>query len=154
MKLLEPGETPDGFVVKANLHSGAWRTSIKFNMPTARPIRFRMAMKVPRMATGDGAENIVGFEVEAQILQALSGLHVPRFVAAGDLTRVPLSGDGVHRGPAVAALARRCSRDAHPAGCGDHRPPGRSGRQCRPQPASAERGASGPEAGQRDDSPR
>jgi hypothetical protein len=39
MKLLEPGETLDGFVVKANLHSGAWRTSIKFNMPTARPIR-------------------------------------------------------------------------------------------------------------------
>ena len=48
-----------------------------------------MAMKVPRMASGDGAENIVSFEVECNILQALSGPHVPRFVAAGDLQRVP-----------------------------------------------------------------
>jgi nucleotide-binding universal stress UspA family protein len=50
---------------------------------------FPMAMKVPRMAGGDGAENIVGFEVELLMLQQLSGPHVPRFVAAGDLARLP-----------------------------------------------------------------
>jgi serine/threonine protein kinase len=48
-----------------------------------------MAMKIPRMTAGDGAENIVSFEVEHQILPALSGSHVPRFVAAGDLLRTP-----------------------------------------------------------------
>jgi hypothetical protein len=46
-------------------------------------------MKIPRMTAGDGAENIVGFEVELQILPALTGPHVPRFVAAGDLHRLP-----------------------------------------------------------------
>eukprot|EP01034_Spumella_vulgaris_P044825 gene44825-55778_t len=50
---------------------------------------FPMAMKIPRMTVGDGAENIVGFEVELQILPALTGPHVPRFVAAGDLHRLP-----------------------------------------------------------------
>jgi serine/threonine protein kinase len=46
-------------------------------------------MKIPRMTAGDGAENIVSFEVEHQILPVLSGSHVPRFVAAGDLLRTP-----------------------------------------------------------------
>ncbi len=50
---------------------------------------FDMVMKVPRMTAGDGAENIVGFEVEHQILQVLQGRHVPRFVAAGDLMTLP-----------------------------------------------------------------
>jgi nucleotide-binding universal stress UspA family protein len=50
---------------------------------------FTMAMKVPRMTAGDGAENIVSFEIECQIMQVLQGRHVPRFVAAGDLSRVP-----------------------------------------------------------------
>jgi serine/threonine protein kinase len=54
-----------------------------------RPAPFPMVMKVPRMRTGDGAENIVGFEVEHQILQVLHGRHVPRFVAAGDLMTLP-----------------------------------------------------------------
>jgi serine/threonine protein kinase len=48
-----------------------------------------MAMKIPRMTAGDGAENIISFEVEHQILQVLRGSHVPHFVAAGDLENVP-----------------------------------------------------------------
>jgi serine/threonine protein kinase len=54
-----------------------------------RAAPFPMVMKVPRMRAGDGAENIVGFEVEHQILQVLHGRHVPRFVAAGDLVTLP-----------------------------------------------------------------
>ena len=54
-----------------------------------RAAPFPMVMKVPRMRAGDGAENIVGFEVEHQILQVLHGRHVPRFVAAGDLVSLP-----------------------------------------------------------------
>jgi serine/threonine protein kinase len=46
-------------------------------------------MKIPRMTAGDGAENIVSFEVEHRIMQVLTGLHIPRFVAAGDLDNVP-----------------------------------------------------------------
>ena len=50
---------------------------------------FPLAMKIPRMTAGDGAENIVSFEVEHRIMQVLTGLHIPRFVAAGDLDNVP-----------------------------------------------------------------
>jgi hypothetical protein len=51
--------------------------------------RLPMVMKVPRMGGGEGAENLVGFEVEHQMLQVLHGPHVPRFVAAGDMGRLP-----------------------------------------------------------------
>ena len=90
MKLLEPGETLDGFTILSCVHSGgmAHIYRVAYANGTADP-GFPMAMKVPRMTAGDGAENIVGFEVEQEILQALTGPHVPRFVAAGDLTRVP-----------------------------------------------------------------
>lgn len=90
MKLLEPGETLDGFRVEANVHSGGMAHIYRVHYANGAPDPgFAMAMKVPRMATGDGAENIVGFEVETQIMASLTGPHVPRFVAAGDLTRVP-----------------------------------------------------------------
>ena len=94
MKLLEPGAVLDGFVVDACIHSGgmAHIYSVHYAATATHGQSdpgFPMAMKVPRMANGDGAENIVGFEVEQQILRSLKGSHVPRFVAAGDLTRVP-----------------------------------------------------------------
>jgi eukaryotic-like serine/threonine-protein kinase len=90
MKLLEPGTELDGFEVRACLHAGgmAHIYQVKWANGTADP-GFPMVMKVPRMTPGDGAENIVSFEVELQILPALTGPHVPRFVAAGDMDRVP-----------------------------------------------------------------
>lgn len=90
MKLLEPGEVLDGFLVKACIHSGGMAHIYQVVYADGRPgPGFEMAMKVPRMTAGDGAENIVSFEVECQIMQALSGPHTPRFVAAGDLLHVP-----------------------------------------------------------------
>ncbi len=90
MKLLEPGTRLDGFVVGECIHAGgmAHIYRVHYAQGVADP-GFPMAMKVPRMTAGDGAENIVSFEVENQILQGLSGPHVPRFVAAGDLNRLP-----------------------------------------------------------------
>lgn len=96
MKLLEPGTEVDGFVVGDCLHAGGmahiYRVTyrIDHHAGSTRPDPgFPMAMKIPRMASGDGAENIVGFEVEHQLLSVLTGPHVPRFVAAGDLARLP-----------------------------------------------------------------
>jgi serine/threonine protein kinase len=90
MKLLQDGSTLDGFRIESCLHSGGMAHIYRVSYADGRADPgFPMAMKVPRMASGDGAENIVGFEVECNILQALSGPHVPRFVAAGDLQRVP-----------------------------------------------------------------
>jgi serine/threonine protein kinase len=90
MKLLEPGTLLDGFVIGPCIHSGgmAHIYSVNFENGASDP-GFPMVMKVPRMTAGDGAETVVSFEVEHQLMQVLTGRHVPRFVAAGDLGRVP-----------------------------------------------------------------
>ncbi|HKB53590.1 MAG TPA: serine/threonine-protein kinase, partial [Ramlibacter sp.] len=90
MKLLEPGTEIDGFVIGDCIHAGGMAHIYRVRYAQHdRERGFPLAMKVPRMTGGDGAETIVGLEVEHQLLQALSGPHVPRFVAAGDLARVP-----------------------------------------------------------------
>jgi diadenosine tetraphosphatase ApaH/serine/threonine PP2A family protein phosphatase len=57
MKLLEPGETLDGFVIEDCVHSGgmAHIYKVKYANGLADP-GFPMAMKIPRMTAGDGAE--------------------------------------------------------------------------------------------------
>ncbi|PUE54843.1 serine/threonine protein kinase [Limnohabitans sp. Rim8] len=89
MKRLEAGTELDGFRIGACLHAGGMAHIYEVTYADERPAPFDMVMKVPRMTAGDGAENIVGFEVEHQILQVLQGTHVPRFVAAGDLVNMP-----------------------------------------------------------------
>jgi len=90
VKLLEPGAELDGFTVEECIHSGgmAHIYRVRYTEGAINP-GFQLVMKVPRMTAGDGAENIVSFEVEYQIMQVLTGSHVPRFVAAGDLENVP-----------------------------------------------------------------
>ena len=89
MTHLQAGTELDGFCVGACLHAGGMAHIYDVRYADQRPAPFPMVMKVPRMRAGDGAENIVGFEVEHQILQVLQGRHVPRFVAAGDLMTLP-----------------------------------------------------------------
>lgn len=90
MKLLEPGAVVDGFTIEECIHSGGMAHIYRVRYADGqRDPGFAMAMKVPRMTAGDGAENIVSFEIECQIMQVLQGRHVPRFVAAGDLDRLP-----------------------------------------------------------------
>ena len=90
MKLLAPGTELDGFTIEECLYSGgmAHIYRVRYTGGAINP-GFPLVMKVPRMTAGDGAENIVSFEVEYQLLQVLAGSHVPRFVAAGDLENVP-----------------------------------------------------------------
>ena len=90
MKLLEPGTALDGFLIEKCIHSGGMAHIYRVHYAdVARSPGFPMAMKIPRMTAGDGGENIVSFEIESQLMQVLTGPHVPRFVAAGDLNRVP-----------------------------------------------------------------
>jgi serine/threonine protein kinase len=89
MKRLEAGTVIDGFLIGPCLHAGGMAHIYEVTYADARPVPFPMVMKVPRMTAGDGAENIIGFEIEHQILQVLQGKHVPRFVAAGDLLTIP-----------------------------------------------------------------
>jgi eukaryotic-like serine/threonine-protein kinase len=90
MKLLDPGTVLDGFTLGECIHSGGMAHIYAVHATDAQQApQFPLAMKIPRMTAGDGAENIVSFEVESQMMQVLTGPHVPRFVAAGDLARVP-----------------------------------------------------------------
>lgn len=90
MKLLEPGTEVDGFTVLECIHAGGMAHIYRVEYAVGPPNPgFPLAMKIPRMTAGDGAENIVSFEVELQILPTLTGPHVPRFVAAGDMDRLP-----------------------------------------------------------------
>lgn len=90
MKLFEPGQRVDEFVIDEVIHAGgmAHIYSVHHADPAQQP-DFPMILKMPRMTAGDGAENLVGFEVEKQILSVLKGSSVPRFVAAGDITTQP-----------------------------------------------------------------
>ena len=94
MKLMKPGTELDGFTIDRCIHSGgmAHIYSVHYAQGETRKGSdpgFPMVMKVPRMTAGDGAETIIGFEVEQQIMQIVTGTHVPRLVAVGDLENVP-----------------------------------------------------------------
>ena len=87
MSLLKPESVLHGFVIGPCIYSGAmahiYSVHCADGAPDCADPGFPMVMKVPRMSAEDGAETIVSFEVEHQLLPLLSGPHVPRFVAAG-----------------------------------------------------------------------
>ena len=90
MTRLQTGTEVDGFAVGERLHAGGMADLYRVHYVGGRADPgFPMAMKVPRMGGGEGPENLVGFEVEHQLLQAVHGPHLPRFVAAGDMARLP-----------------------------------------------------------------
>ena len=89
---LEVGQIVDGFRLDERAHQGGMATL--WRVTRVAPVRpgepdLPLIMKVPRIKGGDDPTTIVGFEVEQMIMPSLSGLHVPRFVAKGDFTRLP-----------------------------------------------------------------
>ena len=83
---LAPGATIDGFRIEERIHQGGMAALWRVSRPgTDVP----MLMKVPFMAEGADPEAIVNFEMEQMILPRLSGSHVPKFIAAGDLAVQP-----------------------------------------------------------------
>ncbi len=83
---LEPGAILDGFHLEEILHRGGmatlWRVS-RLDQPMP------MLMKVPIITEGEDPAAIVSFEMEQMILPRVSGIHVPKFVAAGDFAVQP-----------------------------------------------------------------
>jgi serine/threonine protein kinase len=71
----------DGFRLEECVHEGGmatlWRVS---SAGTTTP----MLMKIPKLAEGEDPAAIVSFEMEQMILPRVSGVHVPKFIAAGD----------------------------------------------------------------------
>jgi len=76
-----PGGVIDGFRLEEKIHQGnmaeIWRV-------TRPDVSTPLVMKIPAFRDSSDPAALVGFEVEQMILPTLSGLHVPRFFAAGD----------------------------------------------------------------------
>lgn len=84
--LPEPGELIDGFLVGERIHSGGMGV---VHRVSRSDLMFPAVMKVPRLGPGEPATSVISFEVEQNVLAALDDPHVPRFVAAGDITVRP-----------------------------------------------------------------
>lgn len=155
MKLLEPGTLLDGFVIDECIHSGgmAHIYSVRY-ANAARTPDFPMVMKVPRMTADDGAENIVSFEVEHQLMQVLNGPHVPRFVAAGDLQNLPYLVMEYVAGKTLDHWLPQSDASSPPPFTGSIGPAWRGNGTSRTQLAQTERMPPGSQTGQRDDQNR
>jgi len=86
MTALEPGTIIDNFRLEEIVYRGGMATLWRV---TRADLPIPLVMKVPRLDYGDDPAAIVGFEVEQMIMPTLNGVHVPRFVAAGDFTAMP-----------------------------------------------------------------
>lgn len=83
---LAPGATVDGFRIEERIHQGGMAALWRVSRPD---VDLPMLMKVPFIAEGADPEAIVNFEMEQMILPRLTGRHVPKFIAAGDLATQP-----------------------------------------------------------------
>lgn len=85
--ILQAGDEIDGFRVIDRLHAGGM--AILYRVERCDEAGSLYVMKVPRLAQGEDAVAVVGLEVERMLLGAVSGPHLPRLVAVGDLARQP-----------------------------------------------------------------
>ena len=84
--LHEPGFIVDGFRLEEIAHRGGMAALWRVSRPgTTTPL----LMKVPRIGEGADPAAVVSFEMEQMILPRLTGLHVPKFFAAGDFAVQP-----------------------------------------------------------------
>ena len=87
---LEPGSTIDGFRIEELVHQGGmatlWRVS---RDDVTTPQLTPMLMKVPIVGEGADPAAIVSFEMEQMIMPRLEGVHVPKFIAAGNFAVQP-----------------------------------------------------------------
>jgi nucleotide-binding universal stress UspA family protein len=83
----EVGAELDGFRILERLHAGGM--GVLFRVAAPEDPGFPLLMKIPRLGYGEPAEAVVSYEVEAMVMAALKGPHVPRFLAAGDLAVQP-----------------------------------------------------------------
>lgn len=104
MERLNSGSVIDGFTLVERLASGAMSTLWRATHPEHPGA---LVMKVPILDPGADVSMIVGFETEAMIHKRLSGPHVPRYVAAGDLARIPYIAMGLVDGTSLAETIRQ-----------------------------------------------
>jgi nucleotide-binding universal stress UspA family protein len=95
MDALAPGATAaprqiDGFILGERVHSSAMASIYRVaGAPASKPLGFPAIIKQPRIAAGEGASPLLGFQTESLILPMLASPHVPRFGGAGDIATDP-----------------------------------------------------------------
>ena len=102
-----PGARLDGFVVGECIHAGGNAFIYKVTPPPGRDPGFPVVLKAPAIGRAQPTIAIVSFEMEEMIHPLLSGNHVPRFVAAGDLSATPYIAMEWIEGEGLAAIVRR-----------------------------------------------
>ncbi len=101
----EVGEQLDGFQVLERLHAGGM--GVLFRVAAPVDPGYPLLMKIPRLGYGEPAEAVVSYEVEAMVMAALKGSHVPRFLAAGDLAVQPYIVMELVEGPSLKEWVER-----------------------------------------------
>lgn len=96
-----PGRSLDGFTLEERAHEGGMATLWRV---TREGAALPLLMKLPHLRDLDEPGPIVSFEVEQMIMPRLTGPHVPRFVAAGEVDGQPYL--VMERVPGVALAAR------------------------------------------------
>ena len=86
---VKAGAVIDGYRVGDCIHQGGTGLIYRVEAPAGSDPGFPLIMKVPRLGRGEATIGIEGFETEQTILPTLSGPHVARFVAMGDVTATP-----------------------------------------------------------------
>jgi eukaryotic-like serine/threonine-protein kinase len=89
MERYAPGREIGGFLIGERIHSGGMGHVYLAAPRTAPDPGFPVVMKVPALGSREPAVGLVSFEMELMVHPTLSGAHVPRFVAMGDLTTLP-----------------------------------------------------------------
>ncbi|MFN3671628.1 MAG: protein kinase domain-containing protein [Bosea sp. (in: a-proteobacteria)] len=104
MNRLDIGTTIDGFTLTQRMPSGGmaslWRAT-----HDAHP--GPIVLKIPTLEPGQDASIIIGYEVEELILKRVSGRHVPRLLATGDLAATPYLAMEFVAGEGLARIAER-----------------------------------------------
>src|SRR6478752_1589356 len=76
----------DDFRIEDCVHIGGMATLWCVSRPGST---MPMLMKMPKIGEGQDPAAIVSFEMEQVIVPRLSGVHVPKFIAAGDFAVQP-----------------------------------------------------------------
>lgn len=99
---LEAGDEIDGLRVVSRMHAGGMALLYRVEGGDAP---YPLILKVPRLGQGDDPVAVVSYEVERMMLGALSGPHVPRLAAVGDLEQLPYLAMEFIDGPSLKELA-------------------------------------------------
>ncbi len=101
---LQAGSEVDGFRILEKIHEGGMALIYRVSKTG---IDLPLIMKIPKLEFGDHPACYIGFEVEQMLCAALSGPHVPRFIAKGDLETHPYIVMEYIEGPSLNQAALR-----------------------------------------------